>query len=167
VEKIKIGGIMQSDGRALVRILAVPKDPTGPAVICGTFAAKGINIELMVESYDLDDNGNFCLVIAQKDLYNAVNVLEEIKLNLEAKGISYVHDVVIISVFGPHLREKPMVPGRMFAALASAGITSLAVSNSISSLSCVLEGQYVESAMEALEEVFDIPFSVAKRPQNW
>lgn len=167
MEKIKIGGIMQSDGRAFLRIMAVPKDPAGPAVICGTLAAQGINIEMLVQSNDLEDRGNFSLVVAQKDLYKALNVLEEIKPGIDAKGVSYVMDVAIISLFGPHLREKPMVPGRMFAALASAGITSLAVSNSISSVSCVVEGQYLDTALEALEEVFDLPYSVAKRPKDW
>jgi len=167
MDRIKIGGIMQSDGRAFLRIMAVPRDPAGPAVICSTLAARGINIELLVQSYDLDDNANFGLVVAQKDLNNALTVLEEIKAGLEAKGLAYLPDVAIISVFGPHLREKPVVPGRMFSALASAGITTLAVANSISSVSCVIEGQYLDLAVEALEEVFEIPFSVAKRPKEW
>lgn len=167
MEKIKIGGIMQSDGRAFLRIMAVTKDPGGPATICATLADQGINIELMVQSNDLEDRGNFSLVVAQKDLYKALNVLERIKSDIDAKGISYVMDVAVISLFGPHLREKPMVPGRMFAALASAGIASLAVSNSISSVSCVVEGQNLDVALEALEEVFDVPYSVAKRPKDW
>lgn len=167
MDKIKIGGVMQSDGRAFLRILAVPRDPGGPAVICGTFASRGINIELLVQSHDLDDLANFGLVVAQKDLNNALTVLEEIKGDIDAKGLTYVPSVAILSIFGPHLREKPMVPGRMFAALASVGAVSLAISNSISSVSCVLEGAYLEPALEALDEVFDIPFNVAKRPKDW
>ena len=167
MEKIKIGGFMQSDGRAFLRVMAVPKDPGGPAVICSTLAARGINIELLVQSYDLDDNANFGLVVAQKDLNNALAVLEEIKTGLDAKGLAYLPDVAILSIFGPHLREKPMVPGRMFSALASVGVASLAVANSISSVSCVIEGQYLDLAVEALEGVFEIPFSVAKRPKDW
>ncbi|MEW5724605.1 MAG: ACT domain-containing protein [Thermodesulfobacteriota bacterium] len=167
MEKIKIGGIMQSDGRALVRVMSVP-DHTGAAGrIIGTMGEAGINIELLVQSFDLDDSGNYALVIAQKDLDHTLGVLEEIKPMVDAKGISYSPDVAVVSVFGPHLREKPRVPGTMFAALASVGIGPLAIATSISSVSCVVEGQNLEPAVEALMDVFDAPFQVKKRPKDY
>lgn len=167
MEKIKIGGIMQSDGRALVRVMSVP-DHTGAAgALLGAMGQSGINIELLVHSFDLDDAGNFALVIAQKDLDHALSLLEEIKADIEAKGVSYTPDVAVISVFGPHLREKPRVPGAMFSSLATVGITCLAISTSISSVSCVVEGAFLDQAVEALNEVFEAPFQVKKRPKDY
>jgi len=167
-EKIKIGGIMQSDGRSLLRIMSVRPDPVAIATIGNTMAAGGINIELLVQALDLDNAVNFALVVAQKDLDRALTGLEEIKLSIGAKGLTYVPDVAIISLFGPHLREKPVVPSLMFSALASVDVASLAVSNSISSVSCVVEGQHLEIALEALNQAFDVPFSTAKRrPKDW
>ena len=167
MEKIKIGGIMQSDGRALVRIMAVPNHSGAAGAILGAMGQSGINIELMVQSYDLEDAGNYALVISHKDLDHALGVLEEVKYNIDAKGIAYTPDVAVISVFGPHLREKPRVPGTMFSALSSVGIGPLAISTSISSVSCVVEGHLLEPAVDALMEVFDAPFQVKKRPKNY
>ncbi len=167
MEKIKIGGIMQSDGRALLRVMSVPKQTGAAAIICGALGKNGINTEMLVQTFDLDDNSHFAIVIAQKDMVRALAVMEEVKNSIEAKGVNYVPDVAIISIFGPHLREKPRVPGLMFASLASMGVNSLAVSNSISSVSCVVEGRDLDPAIEALTEVFDIPFRVAKRPKDW
>ena len=76
-------------------------------------------------------------------------------------------DVAVVSIFGPHLREKPLVPGRMFTSLSRAGVGSLAVSTSISSLSCVVRGADLELALKALNAVFDAPFQVAKRPKEY
>ena len=167
-EKIKIGGIMQSDGRSLLRIMSVRQDPTAIATIGSTIAEGGINIELLVQALDLDDAVNFALVVAQKDLDRALSGLEEIKSSIGAKGLTYVPDVAIISLFGPHLREKPVVPSLMFSSLASVDVASLAISNSISSVSCVVEGQHLEIALEALTQVFDVPFSTTKRrPKDW
>jgi len=167
-DKIKIGGIMHSDGRALLRLSSVPRDSAATATVCSALAAKGINIELLVQAFDIDEAVNLAMVVAQKDLEKALAILEEIKDGLEAKGLSYSPDVAIISLFGPHLREKPMVPGRMFTSLASVDITPLAISNSISSVSCVVEGRLLDPALEALTEVFDVPFSMAKqRPKDW
>jgi aspartate kinase len=128
---------------------------------------SGINIELLVESFDLDDCGNFSLVIDQKDLDQALAIFEEIKPTIDAKVISYTPDVAVITVFGPHLREKPRIHGIMFATIAAVGISSLAISTSISSVSCVVEGQYLNPAVQALSEAFDVPFRVKERPKDY
>ncbi|MBC8459292.1 MAG: hypothetical protein H8D67_14965 [Deltaproteobacteria bacterium] len=167
MEKIKIGGIMQSDGRALIRIMSVPDHASVAATVLGALGKNSINIELLVESFDLDECGNFAMIIDQKDLDHALSVLEEIKLNIDAKVVSYTPDVGVITVFGPHLREKPRVHGLMFSSIASQGISSLAISTSISSVSCVVEGQYLNTAVNALTEAFEIPFQVKERPKDY
>ena len=158
---------MQSDGRALVKIMSVPDHVSVAGTILGAMGENGINIELLVESFDLDDCGNFSLVIDQKDLDHAVAVLEEIKPTIDAKVVSYTPDVAVITVFGPHLREKPRIHGMMFSSIASVGISSLAISTSISSVSCVVEGQYLNAAIQALSEAFDAPFQVKERPKDY
>jgi aspartate kinase len=167
MDKIKIGGIMQSDGRALMRIMAMPRHSGAAGAVLSALAEAGINIELMVESHDLGDAANMAMVIAQKDLDHALSVLEEVKPLVGAKGLSHNPDVGVISVFGPHLREKPRIPGLLFSALASAGVGPLAIATSISSVSCVVEGALLETAVEALLEVFDAPYQVKKRPKDY
>ena len=167
MEKIKIGGIMQSDGRALVKIMSVPDHVSVAGTVLGAMGDNRINIELLVESFDLDDCGNFSLVIDQKDLDPALALLEEIKPTIDARAISYTPDVAVITVFGPHLREKPKVHGAMFSSIASVGISSLAISTSISSVSCVVEGQHLHMAVGALEASFDTPSQAKKRPKDY
>ena len=167
MEKVKIGGIMQSDGRSMVRVMSVSDSPEAAGQILGSLGEGGINIELLVETFDLDDCGNFSMVIAQKDLDHALGLLDDIKSTINAKGITYVPDVAVISVFGPHLREKPRVPGLMFSALASIGVAPLAIATSISSVSCAVSSSNLDLALEALLEVFDAPFQVRKRPKDY
>jgi len=62
----KIGGIMQSDGRALLKIMSVPDHSSVAGSVFKAMGENGINIELLVETYDLDDCGNFAVVIDQK-----------------------------------------------------------------------------------------------------
>ena len=167
MDKIKIGGIMQSDGRSLLKIMSVPDHVDAAGSVLGGMAERGIHIEFLVESFDLDDNGNFSLVIDQKDLDRAIGILEDIKPAINAKIVSYVPDVAVITVFGPHLREKPHIHGMMFSAIASVGIRSLAISTSISSVSSVVEARYMDDAIQALTGVFDVPFQVKERPKDY
>jgi aspartate kinase len=167
VENIKIGGIMQSDGRALVKIMSVPDHASVAGTVLGALGENDINIELLAESFDLDDCGNFSLIIDQKDLDNALAVLEEIKPTIDAKAVSYTPDVAVITIFGPHLREKPRIHGLMFSSIASVGISSLAICTSLSSVSCVVEGQHLDTVIQTLTAAFDAPHEVKERPKDY
>jgi len=167
MKKIKVGGIMQSDGRALLKIMSVPDHVSVAGTVLGAMGENGINIELLVESFDLDECGNFALVIDQKDLDRALTVLDDIRPTIDAKAVSYIPDVAVITVFGPHLREKPRTHGMMFSSIASVGVSSMAISTSLSSVSCVVEGQHLDTAVQALADAFDAPFQVKERPKEY
>jgi len=167
MEKIKVGGVMQSDGRSIVKMMSVPNRPDIPALILGILGSRGVNIEFLVESFDLDGLGHITLCIDQKDLETALAVLEEARQKVGARGISFHPDVVVVSLFGPHFREKPRIAGIMFSALAAMGVNSLAISTSISSLSCVVEAHELDITLQALEEAFEIPQQIRSRPKDF
>ena len=167
MDKMEIGGIMQSDGRALVKIMSVPDHASVAGTVFKAMGENGMNIELLVQSFDLDDCGNFAVVIDQKDLDQALQVLEELKPTIDAKAVSYTPDVAVITVFAPHLREKPHIHGLMFSSIASVGINCLAISTSLSSVSCVVEGQHLTTTIQALTEAFYVPGQVKERPKDY
>lgn len=167
MDKMEIGGIMQSDGRALLKIMSVPDHASVAGTVFKAMGENGINIELLVQSFDLDDCGNFAVVIDQKDLDQALQVLEELKPTIDAKAVSYTPDVAVITVFAPHLREKPHIHGLMFSSIASVGINCLAISTSLSSVSCVVEGQHLTTTIQALTEAFYVPGQVKERPRDY
>ena len=160
--KVKVGGIMANMGLATVGIHSIPDRPDVPGIVLHTLGEKNINIEFIVHNLDLEGNGNLTFCIDQKNLESALEVLEKIKSLIEAKGVSYQPNVAVISVFGPHFRERPMISGLILNALAISGINVLAISTSISSCSCLIQGDQVEDAMRALHETFEAPHQVTK-----
>ena len=167
MERIKVGGIMQSDGRAVVKVMSCPDRSDIAGLVLGALGERNINIEFLVQSFDLDGFSNFTLCIDRKDLEATIGSLEAIKPSLEAKVISYNPNVAVISVFGPHFREKPKISGIMFSALASVGVNSIAISTSISSVSCVVDAGDAEAAVDALNEAFEAPQQVKQRPKAY
>jgi aspartokinase len=160
--KVKVGGIMASTGLATVRILSLPDRPGVVGTVLHALGKRNINIEFIVHNLDLEGNGNITFCINQKDLEVALEVLEGVKPLIEAKGISNHPNVAVISVFGPHFRERPMISGLMFNTLGTTGINVLAISTSISSCSCVIQADRIEDAVRALHETFEAPHQVIK-----
>ena len=161
-EKVKVGGIMASAGLATVSILSLPNRPDIAGTVLHALGKRSINIEFVVHNLELEGNGNMTFCIDQKDLETALEVLEGVKPLIEAKGISYHPNVAVISVFGPHFRERPMISGLMFNALGTTGINVLAISTSISSCSCLIQADQAEDAVRALHETFEAPHQITK-----
>jgi len=160
--KVKVGGIMANTGLATVSIFSIRGRPDVPTVVLHTLGEKNINIEFIVYTLDLQGNGNLTFCIDQKNLESALKLLEGIKSLMEAKAISHHPDVAVITVFGPHFRERPMISGLMLNALGISGINILAISTSISSCSCLIQADQTEEAMRALHETFEAPHQITK-----
>jgi len=60
-------------------------------------------------------------------------------------------------VFGPDFRERPSIAAEVFEAMASVGINIMAISTSISTVSCLINGDLVDEAIIALGERFELP----------
>lgn len=160
--KMKVGGIMANGGLAAVSILSLPDRPDVLGNLLLTMGARNINIEFVVYGIDLKTNGNLTFCVSQKDLGTVSGVLEGVKSVMGMKEVSYHSDVAVISVFGPHFREKPMISGLMFSALGTSGVKVLAISTSISSCSCLVRADQAKEAVKALHETFEAPHQITK-----
>ena len=155
--KVKIGGIIQSKELAQVGIMSMPNQPGLAGKIFCALGKEGINIQFITQTVDLRGRGNTIFCISQKDLQEAVKVLNRIQPIVGSEKMVCHSPVGIISIFGPHFREKPSIAGTMFSALGDAGINILAISTSISTLSCVIEEKLLPQAVQAISEAFELP----------
>mgnify|MGYP001439518501 CR=1 FL=1 len=157
MEKLKIGGIIQNLDLAHVGVLSAPDHPGVAGKILGVLGSEGINIQFIVHSIDLTGRGNIVFCIERNDLDRTLRILERIQPEGSYEKVTHHAPVGIISIFGPHFREKPAIAGTMFAALGGMGINILAISTSISTLSCVIDEALLPDAVKAICEAFELP----------
>jgi len=157
VAKIKIGGIIRNSNLAKIGVMGIPDRPGVAGAILSALGREGINVEFIVQCIDLNNNDHVVFCVAREDLEAALSTLEKIKPELGAKEVMHNPNVGIVSIFGPDFRERPGIAGAMFSALASAGINILAISTSISTVSCVIDANLLPDAVKVLEKTFDMP----------
>jgi aspartate kinase len=97
------------------------------------------------------------LCVDRDDLATAQEIVDRIAPELEAGKVIVQPRAAIVSIFGPDFRERPGIAGTMFKALAARGINILAISTSISTVSCVIHADDLEAALISLRETFDLP----------
>ena len=155
--RLKIGGIMQSAHLAKIGVMSVPDRPGIAGAALSALGDAGINVQFVVQCIDLHNHTHIICCVASEDGQRALKTLEAIRPDVGAQEITLVPDVAIISIFGPDFREIPGIAGTMFRALAAVDINILAISTSISTVSCVLEADQIEAAVRALNEAFELP----------
>jgi aspartate kinase len=155
--RIKAGGIMQRRNLCLVGVMSAPDRPGLASAIFEAMGKHGLNAEFIVQSIDLRNDSHVQFCVAESDAQRVMDVLDPIARNLQARKVTLKHGVSMLSVFGPDFRELPGIAGTAFGALAGVGVNILAVSTSISTITCVVLDEGFESALAALRQVFQLP----------
>jgi aspartate kinase len=155
--KIRIGGIMQNAHLSLLNITAVPDRPGIAASILGELGLLGVNVQFIVQSIDQNKQDQVALCVDRDDLETAADAVNRVAPNLEAGKVIVYPEVAIVSIFGPDFRERPGIAGTMFESLATSGINIMAISTSISTVSCVIASDELETALNSLRDTFDLP----------
>jgi aspartate kinase len=155
--RIRIGGIMQNAGLALLTVSAVPDRPGIAAAILNELGKRGINVQFIVQCIDHNQQDQVALCVDRDDLEGAQDAVNRLAPEIRAGKVVIKPEVAIVSIFGPDFRERPGIAGQMFQALADQSINIMAVSTSISTVSCVIEAAPLETALIALRETFDLP----------
>jgi len=148
---------MQNGHLALLNVTAVPDRPGIAASILSQFGARGVNVQFIVQCIDQAQHDQVALCIDRDDLPTALEIVRRIAPAIDAGRVEAIGEVAIVSIFGPDFRERPGIAGTMFDALAAGQINILAISTSISTVSCVVSSAQLEPALRALRETFDLP----------
>jgi aspartate kinase len=156
-KKTQIGGIMHSDGLAMIGVLAMPSRPGLAGRILSTMGETNINVQFIVQLVDRDGKDHVVFCVDRRDLETALDLLSGIKEDVSAQDIVHDASVGLISIFGPDFRQRPGIAGEMFAALGRADINIQAISTSISTISCVIQASCVPDAVKTLQDTFEMP----------
>lgn len=157
MDKTRIGGIIQKTSLAQIEVLSVPDRPGVAAVLLKSLGDAGINVQFVVQCIDSENRDHIVLCVESDDAKHSLALVEQASPMICAGCVRVADDIAILSIFGPDFRERPGIAGTMFDALATAGINILAISTSISTVSCIIKRTGLEKAKESLLDVFDLP----------
>ena len=148
---------MKRRGLTLMGFMSAPDRPGLASAVFQAMGAAQINAEFIVQCIDLNQDSHMLFCVAGEDAERLAALLQPIARELNARRITSTPHVAMVSVFGPDFRELPGIAGAAFGALARGGTNILAVSTSISTITCVIENDNLDRAVQALQEVFALP----------
>jgi len=157
--KAKAGGIIQNINLARIGVMSVPDKPGIASIVLGSLFDKNINVQFISQAADLNSRANIIICVNMDDLEISRSAIEGVKTEINAEKIDYQTNVAMVSVYGPHFRDQPGIAVIAFSALASANVNIIAISTSISTISCVIDNDKVDKAVDVLMSAFNVPAS--------
>ncbi len=155
--KIKVGGVIQNDHLASVSVLAVKDKPGIAAAVLDAVGQRNLNVQFIVQVIDHQTQDQIVLCVDRDDLAASLEAIETIRAGMKPAALTANPQVASIAIFGPDFRERPGIAAQMFRALAERGVNILAISTSISTVNCIIEGNRLKDALAAVHEYFDLP----------
>lgn len=157
MSRVAIGGILRNDRLALLSVLGVPDRPGVAARIFEALGREGISAHFAVQCIDHQGQDHVVFCVLREMLEQAKRIAHENCGSLGGCQVSVYPQVASIAIYGPDFRERPGIAGPMFSALAAEGINILAISTSISTISCIVDLERADEAERILRSTFVLP----------
>ena len=160
LEDITVAGIAYDKGDVRVQIRSIPVRPGVVASIFGALARENIAVDMIIQGTPTPtDDGlrtSITFTMPQSELAAAKPIIERTAAEVDAKGVTYDEDVVKVSIVGLGMRSHAGIAAKMFDLLAKEGINIQAISTSEIKVSCLIASKYLELAVRALHDGFEL-----------
>jgi aspartate kinase len=151
-----VDGVALDRDQAKVALLQVPDRPGIAAQIFQALAARGVNVDLIIQAVqEPKDVNDIAFTVPERELERAEAVVRS--LDLGAQAIVVDAGVAKVSIVGVGIVGRPGIAVQMFTALAEAGINIQMISTSEIKVSCVIDEASSDRAIAALMSSFSVP----------
>ena len=154
VEKMLIRGVARDNDVARLSIVGVPDRPGIAFKIFSTLSARKINVDIILQSIGREDTKDISFTVSRSHKQAALDILEELKNTLGAKGVVCDDNVSKVSIVGAGMQSNPGVAAKMFEALSEANVNIQMISTSEIKISVLIHLNDSEKAINAIHDAF-------------
>jgi aspartate kinase len=156
MEKLEIGGVLHRTDLAEISVMSVPNEPGITGSVLKALGEKRISVRFIVQCIDPRKQSHILFCVGREDLDRTLSMVEDLRSEVGGGEVHHRPRVAMVSIFGPEFQERPGLAGAMFSALASAGIDVHAISTSIATVTCLVDTDRADEAVEAVHDAFEI-----------
>lgn len=166
VEKMElhkpVTGVASDLSQLRIVVCDVLDNPGTAAILFDGLANENISVDMIIQSYarkDLNTN-DIAFTIDKGDLDRTKSILEKLKSELVYSNIFVDDTIAKISIVGAGMIDRPGIAAKMFRTLASLDINIKMISTSEIKISCLVEQNRANDAVEALHKVFGLDCNI-------
>ena len=157
MEQALISGIAFNRDEAKLTVLGVPDTPGVAHQLLGPVADANIEVDMIVQNIAPDGaTTDFTFTVNRNDYKRALDILTKTATELGAREVSGDDKIVKVSLVGVGMRSHAGIASTMFGTLAKEGVNIRMISTSEIKISVVIDEKYLELAVRALHDAFEL-----------
>jgi aspartate kinase len=155
-DRKRVRGIAEETNVAKITVVGVPDRPGIAAAIFEPLGAAGISVDVIVQNIGRSRRTDLTFSVAQSDLKAAEKLVKAAARSIGATRVASATGIAKLSIVGTGMLGTPGIAGRMFRALADAGINIEMISTSEIRITCLVARDQVEKGVRILHKTFDL-----------
>jgi aspartate kinase len=159
------GATIQKD-MAKISLVGVENVPGNAAKIFANLARAKVVVNDIIQTEISPEKANLSFLIGISDLDAAKKAVDKIKDEVRCQSVFVRDDIALVSVIGVGMRTHYGVAERMFGALAKAKINIDSITTSEIRISCAVDKNQVEEALETVCIAFELDKPADKRTKT-
>ena len=154
MEKMLVRGVTKDTNVTRVSIIGVPDVPVIAFKIFSKLAAKGINVDIILQSVGRDGTKDISFTVSRDNGETVAEILSTSFEELAGKEIVTDNQVAKISVVGAGMETHPGTAAKMFEALYEIDVNIQMIATSEIKISVLIDEKDADRAVAAVHKAF-------------
>ena len=156
MEQAEVSGIAHAVDEAKITVSGVPDLPGIASKILGPVGAKNIEVDMIVQNTGVDGMTDFTFTVKRPEYEATMALLHDVANEIGAREVTGDNTIAKVSIVGVGMRSHAGVATKVFDRLALENINIQMISTSEIKISVVIAERYVELAVRALHDAFEL-----------
>ena len=156
MEQAIVSAVTHDLSEAKMTIAGVPDRPGVAARVFRALADLEVSVDMIVQNTSDHGVTDISFTVPHDELDRCLALVGELVAELGATGVSSDTGIARVSVIGAGMRTNPGVAASMFETLSDLGINIQMISTSAIRVSCMVDADRVEEAVQALHGAFGL-----------
>lgn len=156
MEAPSITGIAYSRSEAKITLSGLSTEQSVVAIVLARLAEHGINSDTLLQHPTGEGRMDFVFTVHQDEYLTTMAQLKSIHCEIGNPEISSVQQLAKVSLVGAGLKSHPEIVPLLFKTIDQLGIHLQMITTSELKLTVVIDNSYVDQAIDALHEAFNL-----------
>jgi aspartate kinase len=161
MEQAVVSGIAFNRDEAKITVVGVPDHPGIAYKILGPVADANIDVDMIVQNVGHANTTDFTFTVHRNDFARAMDIVKATATSIGAREVTGDDKIAKVSIVGVGMRSHVGIARKMFETLSKENINLQMISTSEIKISVVVEDKYMELAVRALHQAFELDKATA------
>ena len=161
MEQAVVSGIAFNRDEAKITVVGVPDHPGIAYQILGPVADANIDVDMIVQNVGHEKTTDFTFTVHRNDFARTMDIVKATAATIGAREVTGDDKIAKVSIVGVGMRSHVGIARKMFETLSNENINLQMISTSEIKISVVVEDKYMELAVRALHQAFELDKATA------